>query len=319
MLRAFVAQSILHALVAGLVVEALLYAWRVEDGRWRLRFRLVALAEPIVVLPLLFLFPWRTDPSFGTAALFASERWNLVAVGGAPLGDVILVCAAGSGAALFLRDAAPPLLDALRGATASAALPASVPPALDALVRARAAALGIAPPEVRLLRLRAPVLLCEAAARPALVISTGTLDRLDADQLDAAVAHELAHAAHRDPAWGYVLIAVRALAFFSPAAQWTARAAVEDLERRADQVARRLTGRPAALAAAIRTLTLGEAHPPSDVSERFERMFWASRVASVERRCARLHTGPPPEGLDGGPVRLALAAAGIIGLLFFVV
>lgn len=320
MLRAFVAQSMLHALVAGLMVEALLLAWRVENGAWRLRFRLLALAEPILVLPLFFLVAWRGDASFiAGAALFATERWNLLQIGGVPFGSIVLLGAAAAGAGLFLRDAAPPLLDLLRTAPGRDWTPAPVPAGLIALVQSHAQALGIASPDVRVLRLRTPVLLCEQASRPALVVSTGTLDRLDPDALDAGVAHELAHAAHRDPAWGYVLIAARALTFFNPAAQWTARAAVDDIERRADQVALRLTGNAAGLAAAIRALMLGESYPPAGVSERFERMFWGSRVLSVERRCTRVLAGTPAAGLDFGTLRLVLAAAGMTGLLFFVV
>ena len=253
MLRAFAAQSILHALIAGVVVEALLRAWRVEDAVWRLRFRLVPLGFPILVLPLFLLAPWRGSPAFtANWSLLASDRWNLLRVGGTGLGDLALLLAAGLGAALFLRDAWPPLIDAFRASPAPSAPWLPVPDRLRATADAHARALGVPPPEVRVLRGQLPVLLCEEVRRPALVASTGTLEQLDPDALDAAVAHELAHAAHRDPAWGYALIAARALTFFNPATQWAARRVVDELERRADQVAARLTGKPEALARSIR-------------------------------------------------------------------
>ncbi len=99
MLRAFLSQSILHALVAALVVEALLRAWKVGDAAWRLRFRLLALAAPLLWLPALFFFaPFRSSPSFvAHAAIFAGERWNLVSIRGTGLGDLILLLAAGVG------------------------------------------------------------------------------------------------------------------------------------------------------------------------------------------------------------------------------
>jgi hypothetical protein len=75
-------------------------------------------------------------------------------------------------------------------------------------------------------------LLCEGVRRPTLVASPAIVERLDADGLDAAVAHEVAHGSFRDPAWGYLLLAVRALLFFNPAAQWIARTIVDDVERR---------------------------------------------------------------------------------------
>jgi Zn-dependent protease with chaperone function len=322
MLSAFVAQSILHALAAGLIVEALLAAWRVDDAAWRLRFRLLALAEPILVLPLFFLVPWRADAAFAaTWAVFATERWNLLRVGGQGLGDLVMIFAAGAGAALFLRDAAPPLLDALRGTSRHVALapPDAVPRPVAEMVADHAAALGIDPPRIKLLRTRLPVLLCEHARRPALVLSVATIEQLDAPALDAAIAHEVAHAAHRDPAWGYGLIAARALTFFNPATQWTARALVDELERRADQIAERLTGRTDALAQAIRVLSLAAPMSAPEVGDRFQRLFWQSRVAAVSRRCERLRTRPQPARLAHGVLRLGLAAAGLVGLLFFVV
>jgi Zn-dependent protease with chaperone function len=322
MLRAFVAQSILHALVAGLVVEALLRAWRVQDGGSRLRLRLLALAEPIVALPVFMLVPGRATPAFADGwALFATSRWDAVRVGDSGLGDLILAVAAGLGAALFLRDAAPALLDAARPTAAAPqplALPV-VPAALAALVARHAAALGIAAPGVRVLRSRLPVLLCEGARRPALVISVAAIERLDPAALDAAVAHEVVHAARRDPLWGYVLIAARALTFYNPAAQWIARAAVDEIERRADQAAVRLTGSPDALARAIRLLALTARPALSGVGDRFERLFWQGRVQGVTRRVARLfdRNGHARDDLD--TLHLALTAVGLSALLFFVV
>lgn len=322
MLRAYVAQSILHALVAALVIEGLLWAWRVGDGAWRLRFRLVALVEPILVLPLFLLVPWRATPEFaGTWAVFATARWNTLRVGGAGVGDLLLLCLAGVGSALFLRDALPPLLEALRTEPVRAGGQATLAPpaALVTRAAAHARALGVPAPEIRLLRSRLPVLLCEHARRPALVVSAATLERLDPVSLDAAVAHEVAHAAYRDPLWGYLLIAARAVSFFNPATQWTARAAVSDIERRADQAALRLTGRPEALAHAIRVLSLAAPPTSPEVGDRFERLFWQSRVASVARRCERILDGTATRPVTHAGLRLVLAAGGLVALLFFVV
>jgi len=149
MLRAFAAQSILHALIAGLVVEALLRAWRVEDAVWRLRFRLIPLALPILVLPAFLLAPWRASPAFAaTWAIFDTGRWNLLGVGSLGAGDLILALAAGVGSVLFLRDAVPPLLDEI-GPPPRRGPDLPVPDRLTEMVHARADALGIEPPAIR--------------------------------------------------------------------------------------------------------------------------------------------------------------------------
>lgn len=323
MLRAFFSQSILHALVAAIVANALLRAWRVEQAEWRLRIRLVALALPPLALPFLFACaPWRNSATFVSHwALFAGERWNRIRIGGEGLGDLLLVLSAGLGSALFLRDAVPPMLDWFMGGgrqLTPAAL--SLPPArVRDLVDRLAGDYGIVPPVTRLVSSAAPVLLCEGVDRPRLVISTRTIDILDDDALEAAVAHELSHAWRRDPRSGYLLIAFRALLFFNPAAQWMARVVVEDLERRADDAAVRLTGRGEALARAVRRLFEAGHPPPLSGDAPFHVMAWQARKAAIDRRCRRLEHAVPAEAAHQGLFELILAASGMALLVFFVV
>lgn len=323
MILAFLSQSILHALVAALLVEALLRRWRIGDGAWRIRFRLVALAVPIAWLPVLLLAaPFRNSGAFvAYRAVFASERWNQVRLGGSGVGDLVLLLSAGLGSALFLRDALPPVIDVLRG---SGQLPDAAPwhateAALRPVVEAHAAALGMTVPEIRIVQAPVPVLLCEGAWRPVLVVSPVTLERLQGADLNAAVAHELAHATHRDPAWGYALIAVRAVLFFNPVVQWVARALVDDIERRADQLAVKTTRDAAAMTRVITALFNEDHPPPVDGDASFERVFWRVRKEGVDRRCARLAEPEPVAPLSHGPVLLAITAVALLALLFFVV
>ena len=323
MILAFLAQSILHALVAALFVEALVARWRIEDPAWRLRLRLLALAISTAGPPLLLLLaPFREGAVFASRwALFAGERWDQVRMAGAGLGSVMLLLSSGLGSALFLRDALPPLLDALRGPKRRPEAPpwhgalAIVRP----IVAARAAAIGIPVPAIRVVDVPAPVVLCEGVSQPVIVLSSGTLQRLRGPELDAAIAHELAHAAHHDPAWSYAIIAVRAMFFFNPAVQWVARALVDDIECRADQAAVEGAGGASALAGAIRTLFETGNPPPSDGDASFERVFWHIRRQGVERRCQRLERSASMATLPAGPLLLAAAGTALLSLLFFVV
>jgi Zn-dependent protease with chaperone function len=313
----------LHAAVAVLLVEALLRAWRVGDARERLRLRLLALGAPLIWLPILFLLaPGRSNASFAAhRALFAGERWNMVSAGGSGLGDLFLLLAAGLGSALFLRDGLPPLRDLLRGGSARPS-PGPWQPAVGAVERlaaTQAARLGTRPPGVRLVRANGPVLLCEGVRHPTLVVSASTLSQLSSDELEAAVAHEVAHAMFRDPAWGVALFAVRSLLFFNPAVQWLARAMVDDIERRADQAAARTTGMAEPLARVVAKMFL-ETHPlPGDSEASFERLFWRIRREGVERRCASLRAGDAAGAGASGRLPMILATLAMLGLTFFIV
>lgn len=264
----------------------------------------------------------RHSPAFVARwALFAGERWSLLHVSGTSLGSLFLLLGAGLGSALFLRDALPALLDLAwgRGPGRAPVRWRETAEVLGALAGRHARALGIDCPDVRLVHAPGPVLLCAGALRPVLVASPAVASVLRGEELDAAVAHEVAHARHRDPAWGYGLMALRAAMFFNPAVQWLARALVDDIERRADQEAVRLVGRADTLARVIRLLFEAGHPPPAESEASFEVLFWRIRRAGAERRCRRLAEPAVAGPMAHGATRMILAAAAVLALTFFVV
>ncbi|WP_159076947.1 M48 family metalloprotease [Halococcoides cellulosivorans] len=122
---------------------------------------------------------------------------------------------------------------------------------------------------------------------PELVVSRGTLDALDDDELEAVIAHEFAHLANRD-AWVMrvaatpVMIAdgitdrlrvhsprdliTGVMKLFALTTEWSGRIVVaifgRERERAADRAAARVTGSPAALASALATLDASVAETP---------------------------------------------------------
>jgi Zn-dependent protease with chaperone function len=282
--------------------------------------RLVALAVPLVLVPLFFvLAPWRIEPWFVSRwALFAGERWDLLSVGERGAGELALLLAAGAGAALFLRDALPPLADlARRDGKAEVGPWGPIPARLERALQRQAAAHGIPPPAVRLVRSLWPVMLCAGGRDPEIVLSAATLRVLDDEELEAALGHELVHVRYRDPAWGYALIAVRAAGLFNPALQWTARTAVDEIERRADQQLVARGGSASALASALDKLS--EARRPSAPAKLVVKAGWQAHAVGIQRRKARLAASPGPARPAQGWFHVALTAGGLAVLLFFVV
>ena len=233
----YAGQAILHATIAALVIEALLWLWRVDDPGERLRLRWVVLASPLVTAAFIAWVPARSAPSFAVEwAWFSGGRWDLLRIG--PVGTATLVTflLAGLGVVLYLRDAIPFLADRASRREPDALLPESDPAwgRVRRELAASALAAGIPVPEAALLATSTPVLLCTGIDRPRVVVSKGALDRLDNEELAAALAHELQHAASRDPLMGWWLMAARTIQAFNPAIQIAGRQAVVDIERRAD-------------------------------------------------------------------------------------
>ncbi len=87
--------------------------------------------------------------------------------------------------------------------------------------------------------------------RPVILISEGLCRSLDLAELEAVLAHEMAHIARHDNGIGLASVLVRALTFFSPAAYVAIRLYMSERENAADDLATRITGDRLALASAI--------------------------------------------------------------------
>lgn len=244
---------------------------------WRMALALVLLAATLTLL---------------VAGVFASLR---LAAGVtslppvvAPAGTVLLV---GGVAVLELRQATR-----LSRSVGDGRDP---PDALRSRVVRLAAVYDVPPPTVRVVGSAAPETYTAGYRRSGmrLVLSTGLLDALDDAELDAVIAHELAHVAGRDAA---VMTAVSTPAFLAegicrrtvaagtrnPVAgallmplaavtagcwalgRWLERLVSRYREYVADRAAARATGDPAAMASALETLdaTATEA-PATDLRE----------------------------------------------------
>jgi Zn-dependent protease with chaperone function len=320
-------QAILHAAVAALVIEALLRLWRVEEPGERLAMRGIAMAAPVLLTTLyLTLAPWRAAPWFIEHwSLFAGASWNQFRPGGIGLASAASLALALLGTALYLRDAVPFVADRLVRTSPDDGLPPSHPACVrvgHALGTLEAAGLD-RPSAVTVVDLQAPVLLCTGVDRTAIVVSTGTLDRLDDDALEAALAHELAHLARRDPLAGWWLMAARTLQFFNPVVQVVARQAVQDLERRAD-IAVVAQGRSGGLADAVHRLSqAADVHSdlslPSESGHPAARVLASAHRRALDARCQFLIEGLVPARPPRRGWRVGLTGAALAALLFFVV
>lgn len=314
-----VEQSIVHALVAALAVEALLRVWRIESPGDRLALRLTALLQPLVVTPLLILAPWRADDEFHDRwTLFSGRHWEELRVLGVSLFDLFVLAMAAVGLFLFLLDLVP-LLRGRRRDRAVFELPAG-DQASEVAELARG--LGLAPPPpLRLLPAAAPALFCAGIRRPAVLISRGALALLDDAERRAALAHELAHLASRDPLVSWLLMGTRALLFFNPVAQVLARAMAREAERRADDLGASVSGDRVALASALLRLHRaagGGPRPSLPFGSALEEPLRRARSRDVEVRCRRLLDGPAPGRSPVARLRVGLVAVAIPILLVFV-
>ncbi len=136
-------------------------------------------------------------------------------------------------------------------------------------------------PGARVLDHPLPVAYCLPGLRSRVVVSTGALDRLDPDQLDAVLAHEQAHLDERHDLVVLPFVAWGAAMPWSAGVRRSQFAVAALIEMRADDRAGEVSG-PAALATAVRRVEGG----PAPTTLTF--------AAAAAARIARLERPEPP-------------------------
>lgn len=313
-----VAEVLAHSAIVATVVQLVIRRAPVWAPAARLRYRVATLVLPVVVVPLFHaLAPQRADPAFADAALLSTAQWTRLRAFGVSARDLAIAPAAAIGALLLVRDALRAVAhwrhDRAWREAGRRDLAASS--RIERAVWSVAGSLCVAPPRVRVAETDAAILHCHGLWKPTLVIGRGFADRLGDAQLDAALAHELAHLAHRDVAMSWALMALRVVQWFNPIAQVVARRAIQEMEWRADDTAVAATGLPTALARAI----IASVRRGGDVE--FLGVLRGSRTTAVEERCHRLIARSRGQAapVDWAPWDLAASTAGLTVLLFFVV
>ena len=141
--------------------------------------------------------------------------------------------------------------------------------------------------------------------RPVIWLPTTLLSRLPMEQVEALLAHELAHIRRLDWLWNGVQCVVEALLFFHPAAWWLGRRVRQEREHACDDLAVAACGDAIALAEALASLELQRHHTP--------RLALAAHGGSLMQRITRLLSDPASRAR--WPVPVALATVLVSGAL----
>ena len=180
-------------------------------------------------------------------------------------------------------------IDGTAGSTSDSDRKVDVNASLESIVTRLAGQVDLPPPEIQVLEHGTPVALT-VGYRPAvstLVLSRGLIETLEYHELEAAIAHELAHVANRDAAvltalsapsavarlarsrYGYNPVVEPLAMLVGTISRWYVALVSRGREYAADDGAVAITGDPAALASALESLDADlERRPSTDLRER---------------------------------------------------
>jgi Zn-dependent protease with chaperone function len=317
----YVTQSFCHAVIAALITDRALKAWKINDPRIRQRFWLIVVLFPIISFPLYQLVnPERGSALFRLAALFDSNRWLTFKIWDVvPIGILFLIPLVLSALIFLFQEMLPILGHTLEAHNVeNDVTPYDAGPFLERASKT----LGIRKPEVFLIDDDESILFSTTGRNPAIYLSGELTRTLDSGQFEAALAHEVAHIARSRRPMLIAIFIMRVIMFFNPIVLVKFRRIIKDEEKICDDVAVSLTGNPHSLAAALKTFYHKSDTPDGQQMNKHAPLQGSLEEYShnllLESRINRLEGGVPK---DAGPWKLpfslALAATGIVN--YFIV
>jgi len=324
----YLAQTFCHSLVVALVVEALISIWHIEAPRGKIRFRVLALALPVLSFPVFqLLHPGRGEVAFRAQfALLDVGKWlRLPLAKGVTLGSVLFWFFMAISAVFVLEELLPALQHFLRchKRDLERVSPESYPE-LHAVTSEIAGHFGDAAPVLQKVEDEAPLLCFAGIRRHALIFSQPLLTLLEPLELKAVLAHEMAHLVRRENRWNLWLLLLRLAMFYNPVAMLVFQRILKEKEKLCDDWAAAATGLPNHLASGLlKVFRASEAVRLLPVhfwlASKVDALESHSRRTVIEERLQRILYSQPSAAVSYLGLRLSLVAVGVSVLLFFVV
>lgn len=317
----YVTQSFLHALIAMVLVDMAIQAWKIDNPFVRQRFRYAVILIAIFSFPLYQLVdPGRSSVLFRSSALFDSGRWLAMDLFGLVSLRAPFLALLSLASLVFLFQELVPVLkhtfepgdaDVDTGGPGDEALVAEI---LERLPGPKPAVVVLDDDEM--------VLFSSSGRDASVYISTGILRSLTREQVEAALAHESAHIARNRRPMLIAVFLLRMLMFFNPVALIEFRRAVRNEEKICDDIAVSVTGNPRALAETLRKFYSREEDDRPDGTRKPSPLLVSleeyGHNLQLEGRIARLEQGLAGKpGSAWFPFALVLAVAAAIN--YFVV
>jgi len=188
--------------------------------------------------------------------------------------------------------------------------PVTAGPLHDVLARL-AVSLGLSPPELRVAGTPEPLACSLGIRHPVIVLSSGLLARLDAQETEAVLAHELAHLKQHDHLVGFLIAWLRDSLFYVPAAAEGWEHYSHHREIACDALSASATGRPGALASAL--VKVGAGGPPPAPGG--HAASFGPDATRLEARLAHLLGDVPPARAGRAVVTYGILVAGVMGTI----
>ncbi|HWR58688.1 MAG TPA: M56 family metallopeptidase [Thermodesulfovibrionales bacterium] len=321
----YIAQAFSHSLIAALVVDRAIHAWNITNPVVKQRFSLIVMIFPIFSFPLYQVVnPERGSPFFRLDTLFDINRWlNIELWGKVPLTLLFILMLAGAAMIFFVQEMIPLVRHLLeskkfRSEEDDGKEKTHDNPAIDKVLRDFPGE----KPHISLIDDDDFIIYSTTGKDPAIFLSTGLINTLNTDEIEAAVAHELAHIKRSKRPLLVLAYIIRILMFFNPVVLVEFRRIVQEEEKICDDIAVSLTRKHSALAETLKKFSHKREEIKldrvKDLSTLGSSLEDYSHSVHMENRIKRLDAGwSLPAG--GEWMKFLLTLSAITAMNYFVV
>ena len=322
-------QTILHSFLITIIVEVIMRSGHIQEPLLQIKFRSISLWLPILYLSIIyFSYPLRAGSLFHQqVAIFDSNQWlSLRLGGGVVFWHLAAVMVALTVAFFLVRELVPVIR---YGFDRRLALPVMVKgqfPEVDSLLGSLAKKMGI--PEPKILVSAETVPSVYTLGRKTLVLSLSVLRILDIEELEAVIAHELAHFTREALVISRVGLVLQCLVFYNPVALLVYHRINNDTEKFCDDLASSFTGKRLALVSGLLKIlrhTTEEASGSQNAERRRGLLLTVNtfenraHLALAKERAERILHSEKVKAVPYQNQRIAITAGLLMVLLFFVV
>lgn len=299
MMGMYVAQAFSHSLIAALIVDRAIQAWKITNPVVRQRFSLIVMVFPIFSFPLYqTINPQRGSISFRLEALFDINRWlNIELWDKVPL-NLFFVFMLVAAALIFLfQEIIPIVRHILKSKESGTEEDWEEEPHEDPVIDEVLADFPGEKPRISLIDDDEFIIFSTTGENPVIFLSTGLVKTLNADETRAAIAHELAHITRSKRPLLVAIYIIRVLMFFNPVVLVEFRRMVQEEEKICDDIAVLMTGKQDALAETLKKFSHKGEEPSIKTMKNISTVS-----ASLEDYSHSVHMESRIQRLEGGPI-----------------
>lgn len=294
-------QGTVYSVIAVIIINSIKKSWNINSPLILQRLHFIPIIMPPLTIPLYYLLnPSRNSPEWRLRALVDVEGLLTIEYAGINVGMVMLFLMILTALIFFLQETIPVIKN----------ITMTKKEEEKRIVKTFDINFFDQKHEVKVIEDNEYIIFSSIGIRPSIYVSTGLINDLSEEELNAALAHEAAHILRGKRPSLIAVFIFRVMMFFNPVVLIEFRKAVQEEEKICDRMALKITGNPAAFMSVLKRFI----HEGNGKSGSFNE---SSHNLLIKERLEGLSSNKEPENTGILPLALAIISTGVIN--YFIV